>query len=301
MKPFDLQVNGYVGADFCSLDLTAEPFHAACEAMDADGVDSILATVITDTIENLAIKLENLVRLREEDALAKRLIAGFHIEGPFLNANPGFIGAHPPEAVQPANVDDAKRLLDAAGGLTRLFTIAPENDPNFATTQFLAEQGITVSAGHCDPSLDELRGAIDHGLTMVTHFGNACPVELPRHDNVLQRFLHLRERLWFCFIPDGAHVEFFALRNYVDAVGIDRTIMVTDAISASGLGPGLHSISGLTVEVDEDGVVRRPGSPNLAGSTITMPGVRKNLAEHLNFSDGDIQRVIDANPRQALR
>ena len=38
MKPFDLQVNGYVGADFCSLDLTADQFHAACEAMDADGV-----------------------------------------------------------------------------------------------------------------------------------------------------------------------------------------------------------------------------------------------------------------------
>ena len=103
---------------------------------------------------------------------------------------------------------------------------------------------MTLSAGHCDPSLDQLKGAIDHGLTMVTHFGNGCPVDLPRHDNVLQRFLHFREQLWFCFIPDGAHVDFFALGNYLDFVGLDRSIMVTDAITASKLGPGLHQLSG---------------------------------------------------------
>ena len=300
MKPFDLQVNGYAGADFCSSNLTTEQFHAACQALADDGVDGILATLITDDVESLAAKLANMVRLREQDELIRKVIAGFHVEGPFLNASTGFIGAHEPQHVREANLEDAKRLLEAGAGLVKLFTLAPEQDKEAVVTKYLVEQGVTVSAGHCDPSIDQLKSAVDSGLSMVTHFGNGCPVELPRHDNVLQRFLSLRDQLWFCFIPDGAHVEFFALKNYLDLVGIDRSIMTTDAISAARLGPGLHEISGITVEVDDEGVARRPGSPNLAGSTITMPGIRRNLSENLALSEEEVTALIDHNPRKAL-
>ena len=300
MKPFDLQVNGYAGADFCSSNLTAEQIHHACEALADDGVDGILATIITDGVDSLSAKLANMVRLREQDELVRRMIVGFHVEGPFLNASPGFIGAHEPEHVRPANEEDAKRLLEAGAGFVKLFTLAPEQDAGGAVTKFLVGEEVVVSAGHCDPSLDQLKTACDNGLSMVTHFGNGCPVELPRHDNVLQRFLSLRNDLWFCFIPDGAHVEFFALRNYLDLVGVDRSIMTTDAISAARLGPGFHEISGLTVEVDDQGVARRPGSPNLAGSTITMSGICRNLSESLALGEDEITALIDANPRKAL-
>ena len=300
MKPFDLQVNGYAGVDFCALEFGAEDLHRACRELEDDGVDAILATVITDTIENLEKKLSNLVRLRQEDDLAKKIIAGFHIEGPFLNPGPGYAGAHPPEAMYGGSVDDAMRLVDACSGLAKLVTVAPECLPDFSMIERLAGEGIVVSAGHCDPDLDTLRGAIDYGLSMITHFGNGCPVDLPRHDNVLQRFLHLREHLWFCFIPDGAHVDFFALKNYVDFVGVDRAIMVTDAIGAAKLAPGMHHFSGMTIEVDKKGVARRPGSPNLAGSTITMPGVIANLEKELSLTRGEIERLVDKNPRKAL-
>lgn len=300
MRPFDLQVNGYAGVDFCAASMTADELHTACEALQRDGVDGILATVITDTVDSLVSKLSNLVALRDADPLARQIIAGFHIEGPFLNPETGYIGAHPPEAVVPADIEHTKRLLDAAGGLTRVFTLAPEQDPGMATTRYLADAGITVSAGHCNPTLDQLQAAIDAGLKMVTHFGNGCPVQLPRHDNVLQRFLACREQLWISFIPDGAHVDFYALRNYLDLIGTERTVMVTDAISAATLGPGLHEISGMTVEVDANGVARKPGSPNLAGSTVTMPRIQSILAESLGMDESTIRQVIDTNPRQAI-
>lgn len=301
MKPFDLQVNGYAGGDFCSESLTAEQLHRACEALHEDGVDGILATVITDSVDRLAAKLANLARLREADPLASELIAGIHLEGPFLNRETGYIGAHPAEAVVPADVESTKRLLEAAGGLIRLVTLAPENDPDFATTRFLAREGITVSAGHCNPSLDELKGAVDAGLTMFTHLGNGCPVDLPRHDNIIQRVLALRDRLWICFIPDGAHIPFFALRNYLDLVGLDRSILVTDAIGAARLGPGRYELSGMEVDVDAHGVARKPGSPNLAGSTVTMPQIRANLTEHFGYGESEMTVLLDRNPRSALR
>ena len=301
MRAFDIQVNGYAGVDFCSDQLTADSLSQACTRLSEDGVDGILLTLITDSIDSLTKKLERICKFRESDDAISRMVAGFHVEGPFLNSTPGYIGAHPPEAVVPANVDDSKRLLDAGGGLVRLVTLAPENDPGFQATRYLTDQGVTVSAGHCNPSIDQLRGAMDHGLCMVTHFGNGCPVQLPRHDNFLQRVLHFRDRLWICFIPDGAHIQFFALKNYLDLVGIERSIMVTDAISAARLGPGTYEISGMSVEVDKHGVARKPGSMNLAGSTITMPNVINNLKQVLGLDDAQIEMLIQTNPRSSIR
>lgn len=300
MRPYDIQVNGYHGSDFCSLDLTAEGMHHACASLRADGVAHILATIITDTVPRLCAKLEHLRRLREADPLAREIIAGFHVEGPFLNPQPGYIGAHPPEAVAEGNVEDARRLVEAGGGLVRLVTLAPERDPGHRTTAYLSSQGVTVAAGHCDPTLDELRGAIDAGLTVFTHLGNGCPVTLPRHDNIIQRALSFSDRLWICYIPDGAHVDFFALRNYLKISGIERSIMVTDAIAAAKLPPGRYTFSGFEVEIDPQGVARRPGYQNLAGSTITLPGIRRNLADQLGLSETDIRRLVDENPRKAV-
>ncbi|MGB0153486.1 MAG: N-acetylglucosamine-6-phosphate deacetylase [Verrucomicrobiales bacterium] len=300
MKPFDLQVNGYAGVDFSSLELTGSQLHEACEAVRRDGGDRILATLITDSVENLESKLRNLVDLREQDDLAGEVIAGFHIEGPFLSAEPGYIGAHPANLTKKANIEDARRLLDAAGGLTKVVTLAPEADSGGRVTRYLADRDVIVSAGHTNASQDQLGIAIDQGLSMVTHLGNGCPVDLPRHDNIIQRVLSLRESLWIGFIPDGHHIDFFALKNYLDLVGLDRAFMVTDAISASGLGAGTYELSGEPVEVDSSGVARRPGSPNLSGSTLTIQQMRENLSRHLGMSDAEIEQVVALNPGKAV-
>jgi N-acetylglucosamine-6-phosphate deacetylase len=135
---------------------------------------------------------------------------------------------------------------------------------------------------------------------MITHVGNGCPVILPRHDNFVQRVLSLSDRLWLCFIPDGAHVPFFALKNYLKVAGLERTIFTTDAIMAAGLGPGIYELSGEPVEIDEAGIARRPGSPNLAGSTIRGHQVAANLREHLGLSESEVQQVYHDNPMRAL-
>ena len=210
MRSFDLQVNGYGGVDFNQDDLSPEDLHAACQRLADDGVEGILATIITESLDKMAARLRRLVDLRETDALAKRLIAGVHIEGPFINPQDGYRGAHPLDAVQPATVDEALRLLDAAAGLARIVTMAPEQDRDLLVTRRLVSEKVTVSAGHCNPSLDELRAAIDAGLSMFTHLGNGCPMQMHRHDNVIQRVLTVSDRLWVMFIADGAHIPLFA-------------------------------------------------------------------------------------------
>jgi len=300
MAYFDLQVNGYAGVDFCSSSLTLEECRTACEALRADGIDRFLATMITDTVPSLEAKLKQLVRFCEEDDLLSEMIAGFHVEGPFISPLEGYVGAHPAEAVVPATVEDARRLVEAGQGRIKLMTLAPECDAGAKTTEFLSAVGITVSAGHCDPDRETLKRSIDAGLSMVTHLGNGCPVTLPRHDNFIQRALSLSDRLWLCFIPDGAHVPWFVLKNYFELIGLERAIVTTDAIVAAGLGPGTYELSGAPVVIDEHGVARRPGSPNLAGSTVRGFEVAANLERELSFSVEQVARVFSENPRAAL-
>lgn len=301
MRPFDLQVNGYAGTDFNRDGLTAEALHHACKCLLEDGCDSILATFITDDLDAMADRMATLVRLREEDGLARSVIAGIHIEGPFISPEKGYVGAHPPQHVRPATLESAKLLLDAAGGLTRVVTLAPEHDAHFHTTEFLANNGITVSAGHCNPSLDVLRASTEHGLAMFTHVGNGCPMLMHRHDNIIHRALALRDRLWLCFIPDGVHIDYYTLMNYLALAGTEKTIFVTDAISAARLGPGTYSLAGWDICVGDDLVARSPDGSHFVGSTVTIPRILASGQQHLGLSKAELAVLLDINPRRAVK
>ena len=269
-KYFDLQVNGYAGVDFNQDDLTAVDLHKACAKIKQDGVQGILATIITADTGQMMSRLQRIVQLREQDPLICEVIYGIHIEGPFLNKEAGFHGAHNPKWIFDANTELIKKLLDAASGLIRIVTLAPEVDEEFRVTKMLAVNGIVVSAGHTDASLDVLNGAIDNGLTMFTHLGNGCPLNMDRHDNIIQRVLSLKDKLWKTFIADGWHIPDFALKNYLELAGSEKSIIVTDAMAAASAEPGTYTLGELELVVGSDGVVRMPGQSNFAGSSMTM-------------------------------
>ncbi len=296
---FDLQINGYAGVDFNRDDVSADDLHRACAALKAAGVIGFLPTIITEHIPAMARRLENLARLREADPLAKALMRGFHIEGPFLSPENGYRGAHPADAIRAANGDEMKLLLDAAQGLTKLVTLAPECDENFAVTKFLSSQNIRVAAGHTNASREQLQESTNNGLSLFTHLGNGCPMLLPRHDNIIQRALSV-ENLKFTFIADGVHVPFFALKNYLNLVGIERCAIVTDAIAPAGLGPGRYTIGRWELEIGDDMVARAPDGSHLVGAAITMPQSAQNLRAELGLNAAQIKKLTWENPRAFL-
>lgn len=296
----DLQINGYAGVDFNSEHIQADELHHCCQTLERDGVDGILATLITDDVDVMCRRIAKIVLLREQDELAKRLIWGLHIEGPFISSVPGFVGAHPIQHAQPACVDAMSRLLDAGAGLVRIVTLAPEMDPRQQVTKMLSDKGIVVSAGHTDASRAQLEAAIDAGLSMFTHLGNGCPMLMNRHDNIIQRALSFSDRIWSSFIVDGAHIPFFALRNYLKLVGLERAVVVTDAISAAGCGPGRFKIGDRAVTVGEDGVPRADDHSHLVGSGTIMSKMDKNLRQDLGMSAEQVDQLTKTNPKKIL-
>ena len=266
----DLQVNGCFGVDFNAPTIRIDQIHSACHRLRADGVSKILATVITAAPDQMETCLRNLVEARDQDALTREVIAGLHVEGPFISREKGYFGAHPLAAVRQGDTGLTARLLDAGNGLVRLFTLAPESDPAGKVTQFLVERGVQVSAGHTDASLDEMMTCIDQGLSLFTHLGNGCPLHLHRHDNIIQRALSLHRYLQFGLIADGVHLPLFMLRNIIELAGLERCFVVTDSMAAAGLGPGRYTLGEQQVEVDETLAVWSQDRSHLVGSAATM-------------------------------
>lgn len=297
----DVQVNGYAGRDFNDATLSVDDWHTACAMMRGHQIAGVLAAVITASLDDMRARVGRIQQVRAQDSLVRDVVWGIHLEGPFIDPQPGYVGAHPAAHARPADLEVMKQLLDAGDGLVRIVTLAPEHDAGFKVTRFLANQGIIVSGGHCNPSYEQLRGAIDAGMSMFTHLGNGCPMQMHRHDNIIQRVLSLADRLWISFIADGAHVWFPALANYLRVTGFDRVVITTDAISAAGLGPGEYTLGSRQVLVDENFVAWGPQKAHLVGSAVPMPRVVHNLRTHLGLNDSDVRRLLCDNPRRLLK
>ncbi|QDT07884.1 N-acetylglucosamine-6-phosphate deacetylase [Rubripirellula lacrimiformis] len=296
----DLQVNGYAGVDFNDEHVSDQQWLDVCARLTADGVDKILATVITAPIDRMIARIERIAIAMETFPEVARMVAGIHVEGPFISPVAGFVGAHPTAAVMPADVATADRLLDAGRGHVRLLTLAPECDAGARLVRHLSDQGIVVAGGHSDASLDQLQQAVDQGMSLYTHLGNGCPSQLNRHDNIIQRVIRLSDQMYVSLIADGHHVPNFALANYLRCIPHDRVIIVTDAINAAGLGPGKYSLAGQRVEVDPDGAAWAEGRQHFAGCATPMQTMAEILRDQLGVGDELVDRWTRVNPGRLL-
>jgi N-acetylglucosamine-6-phosphate deacetylase len=296
----DLQVNGYGGVDFNSDALSDEQVVSACRQLLADGTAAALATIITAPLELMIARIGRIADWIDQIPEIASVIKGIHVEGPFINPAEGFVGAHPAAATVPARREIADQLLEAGRGQVRLVTLAPEMDSDARVTESLSDSGIIVAAGHSDASIDQLRQGIDHGIKLFTHLGNGCPGLLPRHDNIIQRVLSQSDQLMVSFIADGHHVPAPALQNYLDRVPTENIVIVTDAISAAGLGPGRYELADQVVEVDEDGAAWSACRTHFAGCASTFPQMIDFLKNQVGATDTDIERWLKDNPSRLL-
>jgi len=292
---FDPQVNGYAGVDFQRDGLTTEDLQKATAGLRADGCPRWLLTLITDDFDKLIARLAHLKKLRDADDGLRNAIAGWHVEGPFLSAEPGFRGAHDTEVMPDATVTDVERIREALGDDPILFTIAPEREGGIAAIRRATELGMRVSLGHCNPSADDLRAAKDAGAVAFTHLGNGCPQELDRHDNFLWRVLD-EGGLIAGVIPDGIHVSPLLFRLLNRVLGAEGIYYTTDCMSAAGAPPGVYTVGRLELEVGEDQVVRQPGQTNFAGSALRPYQGVQRVAEMLGQSWREVWDCFAARP-----
>ena len=161
-------------------------------------------------------------------------VAGLHMEGPYLA--PEAAGAHPDAHLAPPSFEDFSRRQEAAGGRILLVTLAPEVPGALPLIERLVAAGVRVAIGHSAAGPGAIRDAVHAGATLSTHLGNACPLLLPRHPNLLWEQLAADE-LAAGLIVDGHHLPPSVVKVMVRAKSLARTVLVTDAIAAAGPAP----------------------------------------------------------------
>jgi len=259
----DLQVNGFAGVDFNTPGVSGEEIDRAVSAMRATGVTRFLPTLITSSFDRFASCVAPLA------ASLNPAIVGIHMEGPYVSPLDGPRGAHPAAHVAAASIDDFRRREEAAEGRIRLVTLAPEVPGALPLIEYLVSQGVRVAIGHTAATPSQIRDAVAAGATISTHLGNGCAEMQHRHESVIWPQLAADE-LTATVIADGHHLPWHVLKSLVRAKGLARTVLVTDAMAAAGAPPGRYTLGELEVERDLSGRVGLPGTPYLAGSSLTM-------------------------------
>ena len=300
MRYVDLQVNGFMGVDFNDPQVDEACIAQAARAMRADGVESGLATIITGPLDAMCACLAKLAHAIDTQPVVAETISGLHVEGPFISRERGYVGAHPPECVLEDDLAAIDRLLAAGGGHVRLVTLAPEVDRQARLTRHLVDRRILVAAGHTDAQVEDLERCIDAGLKLFTHIGNACPLQVHRHDNILQRALSLAPRLKYTFIADGWHLPTFVVRNLLRCATLENLAVVSDAIAAAGLGPGEFQLGGRRVKVGADRCARSPDGEHFVGAASSMADADRWLTTAIGLDAADRQRLLYDNPKQWL-
>ena len=295
MKYFDLQVNGAFGVDFNADNLDAEAFELACKKLSESGVVGFLPTIITDSIETMCRRIKNIVCILASKPDLGQVVRGIHVEGPFLSDQSGFYGTHPPQHVMPADERTAMRLLEAGEGHIKIVTLAPEQDPNCNVIERLSQERVLVFAGHTDASFERMKQASDHGLVGFTHLGNGCDHRVDRHDNIMQRVLALRDRLYITIIADGIHVPHWLLESWLSIIGAEHSIIISDSMSAAGMPAGDYSIGNQRIVVEPSRRTRHQDHGYLAGSASTLADMDQFLSKNLDASESLREKILFRN------
>ncbi|MBW3631310.1 MAG: hypothetical protein KY464_18760 [Gemmatimonadetes bacterium] len=192
-----------------------------------------------------------------------------------------------------------ERLQDASGGRIGLLTLAPELPGALELIGVATAAGIRIAIGHTSAGPAELDAAASAGALLSTHLGNGSHQLLPRHANYIQVQL-ADDRLAASFIADGHHLPWYALKNFLRAKGVERSILVTDAIAAADAPPGVYRLGEEALEVSADLRVSKPGQPNLAGSALTLDRAVVNVALHCGLPFPEAWAMASSRPAALL-
>ncbi len=294
----DIQVNGFGGRSLNLEKTTPEDGVHITQDLRERGVALWCPTVTTGSFKRMSNSLRAIAEVCADPDIADS-VAGIHMEGPFISGEDGPRGAHPVEHARAPDWDEFLRFQDAAGGHIRIVTLAPELPGAMDFIEKLSARGIIPAIGHTGASPEQIRQAVQAGARLSTHLGNGAHDYIRRHPNYIWEQLAADE-LFASIIPDGHHLSPSVVKCFIRCKGIERTILVSDAVSSAGMPPGEYEFSGRAVELTPEGRVQLKGTPYLAGSALELPGGLLRAAEFAGLPLEDTIRMATLNPARLV-
>jgi len=219
---------------------------------------------------------------------------GIHLEGPFLSHKRR--GVHPPENLVAPTVEIFDRMWQAARGHISVMTIAPELPGAMEVIALAAQRNVCVSIGHSDAEFSVARKAVDAGARHATHTFNAMRPLDHRDPGIVAEVL-TDDRMTADIIADGIHLSPAVVQLFLRAKGIEGAVLITDAISATGMPDGSYQLGPMLVDVKEG---RCTLDGKLAGSVLTMDRAVRNVTEFAGWSLRGAVRTATLNPARVV-
>lgn len=263
----DLQINGGFGIDFQQANQAG--FQKFRKEILKTGVTSFYPTLITASHENLIKQLAEIEIASDEDAAD---ILGVHIEGPYISKVAR--GTHDENQIRKIDLIQIKELI--ATKKIRIMTIAPELEGSDELIAFLVEQGVAVSLGHSMATSSQTEAAVNAGARMITHIFNAQSGVHHRESGMALQAL-INPNLYLGAIADLHHVSKEILR-LIFQTAANRTLLVTDAMTALGMPEGVYQLGDQLIEIRKNQPPMRKDGV-IAGSAVRLDQSIKNVMD----------------------
>ena len=292
----DIHIHGGAGHDVME---GSDASLAAIERLiTKHGVTSYCPTTVTAPVDDTLRSLDALGAAakhaagRNDPNRARPL--GVHLEGPFLSYAKR--GVHPPALLQPASRELFDRMWNAADGRVSVLTIAPEIEGAIDLIVEATRRGVCVSLGHSDADLPKARAGVNAGARHATHTFNAMRALDHRDPGIVGAVL-TDASVTADVIVDGVHVDPTVVELFVRAKGVEAAVLITDAMSATGMPDGTYLLGEIEVHV-HDG--RCESNGRLAGSVLTLDRAIRNTVKFAQVSLHDAIRMATINPAKVL-
>jgi N-acetylglucosamine-6-phosphate deacetylase len=283
----DLHIHGGMNVDVMSA--SPADFARLGGFLASHGVTAYLPTTVAAPMNDTCRALEHLADAIEDKSPASTEPCarplGIHLEGPFLSDKR--CGVHRPENLRPPTLHAFDQFWRASRGHLRMMTIAPELPGAFEVIAAAAGKDVLVSIGHSDADSDAARVAIAAGARHATHTFNAMRPLDHREPGILGETL-TNSALSADIIADGIHVAPSIVQLFFQMKGRERSVLITDATSATGMPNGRYKLGTMEVEV-RDGKCTIDGK--LAGSVLTMDAAVRN---GMRFASLSLQQAVCA-------
>src|SRR5258706_4490740 len=285
----DIHIHGGAGHDVMEGEDSA--LDAIERSLAKHGVTSYCPTTVTASMDKTLFALEKLgKRVKAGKQSGRATPLGLHLEGPFIST--AKCGVHPVSEIVAPSLELFDRFWQASQGTVSMMTVAPELPGAAAFIREVARRGIRVSLGHSDAKTTAALAAVDAGASHATHSFNAMRALDHREPGILGVVLS-DDRLSADIIADGVHLASEITRLFLTAKGDERAVLITDAISATGMPEGRYSLGSFMVEVNNGKSLL---NGRIAGSVLTMDLAVRNI---MAIADYPLRRAVGLASRNA--
>jgi N-acetylglucosamine-6-phosphate deacetylase len=282
----DIHIHGAGGCD--TMDGTVESLNTIAKTIANYGTTSFLPTTMTCPIEDIKKAVDSASQCMKYGTEGANIL-GVHLEGPFIS--PYMIGAQNPKYIQKPSIDTFNLIAKDNITAIKSITLASEIEGSKELIKYLKDKNIIVSIGHSKATYKETLEGIKCGISHSTHLYNAMTPLHHREPGIVGAVFDTD--ITTETISDGIHISYPSLRIAYKQKGLDKVILITDAMMACGMPDGKYSLGGQDVFVKNGAARLKEG--NLAGSILTLDDAIRNIYKNSNYKLYEIVKMATYN------